>query len=52
MPRAVVGSGYRGTVEQLSSAEREHVKEQNLHFIRAQNVSFVEAIVMYAQAFV
>ena len=48
----VMGSGYRGTLEQLSAAQRERVKEENLAFIRAENIRSVEANVLYAQAFV
>ena len=48
----VMGSGYRGTLEQLSPAEREQVKQEKLHFIRAENIGAVEANVLYSQAFV
>src|SRR5215467_14126645 len=38
----VLGSGYRGTIEQLTQAEREKVKQANLAFIRDENISAVE----------
>src|SRR5262245_21537283 len=34
----VLGSGYRGTVEQLTTAERERVKKANLSFVRDENI--------------
>jgi ubiquinone/menaquinone biosynthesis C-methylase UbiE len=46
----VLGSGYRGTVEQLTTVERETVKEANLGFIRDENISAVETNVLYALA--
>lgn len=46
----ILGSGYRGTVDQLSAAERELVKNQNFDFIRRENVRAIEASVLYAQA--
>lgn len=46
----VLGSGYRGTVEQLSAIDREQVKAENLDFIRDKNIRSVEANVLYAQA--
>jgi hypothetical protein len=46
----VLGSGYRGTIEQLTKAEREKVKEANLAFIRDKNISAVETNVLYALA--
>jgi ubiquinone/menaquinone biosynthesis C-methylase UbiE len=48
----VMGSGYRGTLEQLSPDQREQVKKENLSFIRAENIRSIEANVLYAQAFV
>jgi ubiquinone/menaquinone biosynthesis C-methylase UbiE len=44
----VLGSGYRGTVEQLSLAERQRVKEANLAFVRDEKISAVETNVLYA----
>jgi ubiquinone/menaquinone biosynthesis C-methylase UbiE len=46
----VLGSGYRGTIEQLNPAERQKVKEANLAFIRDENISAVETNVLYAVA--
>ena len=46
----VLGSGYRGTVEQLSSADRAHVQEACAAFIRAERVREVEANVVFAVA--
>jgi len=46
----VLGSGYRGTIEQLTQAERDKVKEANLAFIRNENISAVETNVLNACA--
>jgi SAM-dependent methyltransferase len=46
----VLGSGYRGTIEQLNLAERQKVKEANLAFIRDEKISAVETNVLYALA--
>ena len=46
----VLGSGYRGTIEQLTEAERETVKQANLAFICNENISAVETNVLYALA--
>jgi ubiquinone/menaquinone biosynthesis C-methylase UbiE len=46
----VLGSGYRGTIEQLNPTERQKVKEANLAFIRDEKVSAVETNVVYALA--
>jgi ubiquinone/menaquinone biosynthesis C-methylase UbiE len=46
----LLGSGYRGTIEQLSQSEREKVKEADLAFIRDQKVSSIETNVLYALA--
>ena len=46
----VLGTGYRGTIEQLTLAERQKVKEANLAFIRDENISAVETNVLYALA--
>jgi len=46
----VLGSGYRGTIEQLTQSERENVKAANLAFIRDENISAVETNVLYALA--
>jgi len=46
----VLGSGYRGTIEQLNPAERQKIKEANLAFIRDQKISAIETNVLYALA--
>ena len=46
----VLGSGYRGTIEQLNLAERQKVKKANLAFIRDEKISAVETNVLYALA--
>jgi len=46
----VLGSGYRGTIEQLNPAERQKVKEANLAFIRDEKISAIETNVLYAFA--
>ena len=46
----VLGSGYRGTIEQLSLTERQKVKEANLAFIRDEKISAIETNVLYALA--
>jgi ubiquinone/menaquinone biosynthesis C-methylase UbiE len=46
----VLGTGYRGTVEQLAPAARERVRQDCLRFIEANGVRSVEANVVYAQA--
>jgi ubiquinone/menaquinone biosynthesis C-methylase UbiE len=46
----VLGSGYRGTIEQLNLAERQKVKKANLAFIRDKKISAVETNVLYALA--
>ena len=43
----VIGTGYRGTIEQLTAADRETVRAENLDFIRRNNVREVEANVVY-----
>jgi ubiquinone/menaquinone biosynthesis C-methylase UbiE len=47
---AVLGSGYRGTVEQLDAAAREHVRAANLNYIPKSGIRSVEANVVYAVA--
>jgi ubiquinone/menaquinone biosynthesis C-methylase UbiE len=44
----VLGSGYRGTIEQLTLAERQKVQDANLAFIRNEKISAIEANVLYA----
>jgi len=46
----IMGSGYRGTVEQLDANAREAVRQQNLDFIQNSAVRSVEANVVYATA--
>jgi ubiquinone/menaquinone biosynthesis C-methylase UbiE len=46
----ILGSGYRGTIEQLTQAEREKVKQANLAFVRDEKISAVETNVLYALA--
>jgi SAM-dependent methyltransferase len=47
---AVLGSGYRGTLEQLDPSARERVRDANLHYIRSSGIRSVEANVVYAIA--
>lgn len=46
----IMGSGYRGTVEQLDQEAREKVRNENLDFIESAAVRSVEANVVYATA--
>jgi hypothetical protein len=47
---AVLGSGYRGTVDQLAPEARERVRAANAEYIRRAGVREVEANVVYAIA--
>jgi ubiquinone/menaquinone biosynthesis C-methylase UbiE len=47
---AVLGTGYRGTVDQLDAAARERVRAANLAFIRESGIDAVEANVVFAIA--
>jgi ubiquinone/menaquinone biosynthesis C-methylase UbiE len=47
---AVLGSGYRGTVDQLDPAARERVRAANAEYIRREGVREVEANVVHAIA--
>ena len=47
---AVLGSGYRGTVEQLDPKEHERVRTANLNYVAASGIRSVEANVVYATA--
>jgi hypothetical protein len=47
---AVLGSGYRGTVDQLDAAARDHVRAANLAYIAQSGLREVEANVVYALA--
>jgi hypothetical protein len=46
----VMGTGYRGTVEQLSPSDRERVRQANLSYIRREGITAVETNVVYAVA--
>lgn len=46
----IMGSGYRGTVDQLDPETREQVRKQSLDFIESAAVRSVEANVVYAIA--
>jgi len=47
---SVIGSGGRGTVEQLDPSDRERVRVANLEYIRQSGIVSVEANVVYAVA--
>ena len=47
---AVLGSGYRGTYDQLDSSDRERVRSTNLDYVRASGITSVQANVVYAIA--
>ncbi len=46
----VMGSGYRGTVDQLTEAERDGIKNANFGFIIQSQINSVEANVLYGKA--
>lgn len=46
----VMGSGYRGTVEQLAPAELAELRRENLDYIRRSSISAIESNVVYAIA--
>jgi ubiquinone/menaquinone biosynthesis C-methylase UbiE len=46
----VLGTGYRGTIEQLRPEARDRVRKDCFNFIRTAGVSSVEANVLYALA--
>lgn len=46
----VMGSGYRGTLDQLNPDELEQVRAENLAFIRDNSLRTLEANVVYATA--
>ena len=48
--KMILGSGYRGTVEQLDDQSREYVRQTNLEFIATSGLTSVEANVIYATA--
>jgi ubiquinone/menaquinone biosynthesis C-methylase UbiE len=47
---AVLGSGYRGTLEQMNSGDRERVRAANLRYIADSGIRSVQANVVYAVA--
>jgi ubiquinone/menaquinone biosynthesis C-methylase UbiE len=47
---AVLGSGYRGTLEQMDAGARERVRAANLRYIHDSGIRSVEANVVYAIA--
>jgi hypothetical protein len=47
---AVLGSGYRGTLEQMDADARERVRAANLNYIQTSGIRSVEANVVYAIA--
>lgn len=47
---AVLGSGYRGTVDQLDPDDREQVRRANLDHVRTSGLHSVQANVVYAIA--
>jgi ubiquinone/menaquinone biosynthesis C-methylase UbiE len=47
---AILGSGYRGTIDQLDAAAVEHVRNINFNYIRDSGVRSVEANVVYGVA--
>jgi ubiquinone/menaquinone biosynthesis C-methylase UbiE len=47
---AVLGTGYRGTVEQLDAADRQRVRVANDRFIRESGIRSVQTNVVYAVA--
>jgi ubiquinone/menaquinone biosynthesis C-methylase UbiE len=47
---AVLGTGYRGTFEQLDAKAREHVRAANLTYVRDTRLRSVEVNVVYAVA--
>jgi len=47
---AVLGSGFRGTVEQLDDAALQHVYDANKSYIQSSGISCVETNVIYAIA--
>jgi hypothetical protein len=46
----VLGTGYRGTIEQLNAAQRENVRKRCVEYVRANSVDSVEANVLYGLA--
>jgi hypothetical protein len=46
----VLGTGYRGTIEQLDAAQRESVRKHCFEHVRTNDVESVEANVLYGLA--
>ena len=46
----VLGTGYRGTIEQLNATQRERVRTSCLDYIRDHGMAAVEANVLYGHA--
>ena len=46
----IMGSGYRGTVEQLSPVDQERVRTENFDFIRRESLRSLESNVIYGSA--
>lgn len=46
----LMGSGYRGTIDQLEAGALERVREKNMAFVRQSELAAVEANVVYAVA--
>jgi hypothetical protein len=46
----VLGSGYRGTFEQLSPEHRQYVREQSISYIDRNGIREIETNVVYAVA--
>jgi ubiquinone/menaquinone biosynthesis C-methylase UbiE len=47
---AVLGTGYRGTIEQLNAHDLERVRAANFEYVRRSGISAVEVNVVYALA--
>jgi len=47
---AVLGSGYRGTLDQLHGIDRQKIRTANLAYVRDSGITAVEANVVYAIA--
>jgi len=47
---AVLGSGYRGTIEQLDATDRERVRAANFDYVRRSGIASMETNVIYAVA--
>jgi len=46
----VLGTGYRGTIEQLDADQRERVRKHCFEYVRTNGVESVEANVLYGVA--